>query len=410
MGTRQRRTLSRSASFGLVAVVLALSLWASGAPAMVYPVYLDQWHATPLLTTALFATYPVALVLALILFGSLSDVIGRRRVILAGMILVACGTLVFVAAGSMAWLFAGRVLQGVGVGVALSAAAAALAEFDRSGRVERVSAVNTVATSSGAALAILAGGGLVQYSPAPATAPFVVLLVVVLAVIVGAWFLPESARTGTPWRPARPALPSRSRGTFFVGALTVASAFIMGGVFLALGAQIARDLVGSDNALLTGAVLATWPIAGIPAAVIARRVSARSAALGGGVLAAVGSLMLLPAGSDRSLGLFLAASIISGLGYGLLFSSGFGKVSASATVPHRAGNLAAMYLVVYLAQAGGAVGIGALATGRGLAAALAIGMPVIALLCLGAAVANLSTSDGGTPSPPSLDPEPEDAH
>lgn len=100
---------------------------------MVYPIYLDQWNATPLLTTALFSTYPVALVVTLIVFGSLSDTIGRRRVILAGMILVAGGTLVFVVAGSLAWLFAGRVLQGAGVGVALSAAAA-LAEFDRSGR------------------------------------------------------------------------------------------------------------------------------------------------------------------------------------------------------------------------------------------------------------------------------------
>lgn len=404
MRTRRRPTLSPSASFGLVAVVLALSLWASGAPAMVYPVYLDRWHATPLLTTALFSVYPVALVSALILFGSLSDVVGRRRVILAGMLLVAAGTSLFVVAGSMAWLFAGRALQGAGVGVALSAAAAALAEFDRSGRAERVSTVNTAATSAGAAFAILLGGASVQYGSDPATAPFIALLVVVLALLVGAWFLPEGALGAESWHPSLPALPSRPRGPFFVGVFTVACAFVMGGVFLALGAQIARDLVGSDNAFLAALSLATWPVAGIPAAMVARRLGARGAALPGGVLAATGSLLLLPAGSGQSLGLFLAASITSGLGYGLLFSSGFGTVVASATTTRRAGNLAAMYLVVYLAQAGGAVAVGALATHQGLAAALALGMPVIALSCCAAAAANLRR----TPPDSSLDPEPGD--
>lgn len=127
-------------------------------------------------------------------------------------------------------------------------------------------------------------------------------------------------------------LPSRSRGAFFVGVFTVASAFVMGGVFLALGAQIARDLVGSDNALLTGLALATWPVAGIPAAMLARLLSTRSAALLGGVFAAAGSLLLLSAGADRSLGILLASSTISGLGYGLMFSAGFGLVSAAASL------------------------------------------------------------------------------
>lgn len=390
MGEVRRRTLSRSASSGLVAAVLALSLWASGAPAMVYPVYVDRWGATPLTTTALFSTYPVALVVTLVLFGSVSDVLGRRRVLLAGMALVATGTLVFVVAGSLGWLFVGRVLQGAGVGIGLSAAAAALAEFDRSGRSERVGAINTAATSTGAAVAILVGGALVHAHPDRASLPFAVLLAFTLVMLVGLWFLPDTVRPEGRWRPRRPTLPERPlRAGFFVGLLTIASAFVMGGVFLALGAQIARDVVGSDNALLTALTLATWPVMGIPASLLARRFPAAPSAVLGGLLAAAGSLLLLPAGAGRSLGLFLAASVLSGFGYGLLFSSGFARVTGAATAARRAGNLSTMYLVVYGAQAGGAVTIGALATSNGLSPALTLGMPVIAALCVGAAVLNL---------------------
>lgn len=371
----------------MVALVLALSLSASGSPAMVYPIYVEEWGATPFVTTALFSTYPVALVLALTVGGTLSDALGRRAVLIAGMSVVAIGTLVFILAGALPWLFAGRAVQGVGVGIGLSAAAAALTDFNASGRPERASAINTAATSAGAAIAILAGGVLVQYSPAPAQAPFVVLLIAVISTLVLLWFLPESGTVGARWRPTWPRVPAVHRREFVIGTGTILSAFVMGGVFLALGSQIAKELVGSQNAFITSLALATWPLAGVPASLAANRLSARSASLAGGVAAAVGSLLLLPAAGFHSLSLFLVAGVLSGFGYGLLFSAGFSLVSAAAPAKQRAGTLSTMYLVVYIAQAAGAVAIGAVATTIGLAAALAVGMPVIALLCLLAAIA-----------------------
>jgi len=48
-----------------------------------------------------------------------------------------------------------------------------------------------------------------------------------------------------------------------------------------------------------------------------------------------------------------------------------------------------MYLTAYLAQASGAVAVGALATSVGLPAALALGLPLIAGLCAAAGLAGL---------------------
>jgi len=63
---------------------------------------------------------------ALLLLGSLSDVVGRRPVLLVGLGAACAGLGLFAAARGTAWLFAARVLQGVAVG-AVSAVAVALA-------------------------------------------------------------------------------------------------------------------------------------------------------------------------------------------------------------------------------------------------------------------------------------------
>jgi MFS family permease len=78
-------TLSTRGSFWTAASVAGLALWASGAPTIVYPLYAAQWQVEPSVTTAIFAIYPVVLVPVLIVFGNLSDVIGRRAVILLGL-------------------------------------------------------------------------------------------------------------------------------------------------------------------------------------------------------------------------------------------------------------------------------------------------------------------------------------
>ena len=75
-------TLGRRAGFWTAGVVAALALWASAAPTVAYPLYAAEWSLAPSVTSAIFAAYPVALLPALLIFGNLSDAIGRRSTIL----------------------------------------------------------------------------------------------------------------------------------------------------------------------------------------------------------------------------------------------------------------------------------------------------------------------------------------
>src|SRR5690349_12505768 len=82
-----------------------------------YAVYAEKFGFSSLVLTAVFTVYAVVLVPSLLVFGRLSDRLGRRPVVLAGLVMAAAGLLVLAAARGTAWLVAGRVLQGLAVGL-----------------------------------------------------------------------------------------------------------------------------------------------------------------------------------------------------------------------------------------------------------------------------------------------------
>jgi predicted MFS family arabinose efflux permease len=374
--------LGRRSSFWVAAAVVAAMLWTSGAPSVTYPLYAQEWNLSPAVTTAIFAVYPAVLVIVLIFSGDLSDHIGRRIPILLGLSASLAGSLLFAVAGDVAWVFAGRVLMGVGVGLSMSPATAAMVEFSAAGRTARASSIATAATAVGLAMATLVGGGLIQYAPFPTHLNFWVLSAVVTAVLGAAWFLPRSARGSVDgrWRPRVPYIPPRLRLVFLTSALAVSTAFACGAIFLSLGADIARDLVGSTNALVNGSTLAVTAIVIGGTALLAKGIPWRRAIILGGVSAAVGMGLLLLAAEWESLTVVLICAVVAGAGYSLLFLGGLTLVSAAAPPHHRAGMLSAVYLVAYLLQGLTAIGLGLLATARTLEIAVSAGAGVIAAL------------------------------
>jgi predicted MFS family arabinose efflux permease len=380
-----RARLSSDASFWTAAAVVVVSLWASGAPAMVYPLYTTQWALTPVATTSIFAAYPVSLVVVLVVFGGISDNIGRRTTLLIGLSVIVVGSAVFASAGDIGWLLTGRILQGLGVGLAISPAGAALVEYSPGGNTARASAVNTAATAVGTAIALLLGGALVQYAPWPSHLTFWVLVAFSSAVLTAVWFMPRASETAEgKWRPRPVGVPRGIRFAFACGALAVTAAFAMGALFLSLGAQIAKELIGTENVFVAAMVLSAWAITVGIASTIARALSPKITIIAGGILSLIGLLLLVAASAESSLSIFLIAAVLSGAGYGLLFLGGLTLINLNTPVQHRAGTLAVMYLIAYLVQGATAVSIGLTATVAGLSSAVTMWVPLIGAACIAA--------------------------
>jgi predicted MFS family arabinose efflux permease len=380
---------TRRRAFLTAALTAALALWTSGAPSVVYPLYDRDWHLPSVVTTAVFAAYPVALIVTLGLFGHAGDVLGRRRSIVAGLAAMGLGTIAFAIAPDVWWLFAGRVVSGVGVGLAFGSATAALADFARPGREGATGAVTAAATAFGLTAALLVGGALVQFAPDSLHLSFWVLLLVIAATLVLATRLPASARTER-LRPHLPVVPRRLRIIVIRGALAVSTAYASGAVVLALGANIAVDLVHTAQPAVIGVLLAISSVTIGVSAILARRVAPRILAVGGVAATLLGFAALVAAALGSSVVAFLAAMVVSGIGYSLLFSAGVGIVATSAPQEHRAATISLVYLIAYAVQAVTAVGLGAIATATGLAAAVVVAAIGIGILALAAGALALS--------------------
>src|SRR6476661_6136873 len=128
-----------------------------------YAVYEGEFGFSSAVLTVVFATYALVLAPSLLLFGQLSDRLGRRRVMAAGFATATAGLALFALAQSLPWLFAARGLQGLAVGMISGAAAAALVELDPAPREDRAALFAALAQAGGSASGPLLAGALAQW-------------------------------------------------------------------------------------------------------------------------------------------------------------------------------------------------------------------------------------------------------
>ncbi|MBO0985715.1 MFS transporter [Rathayibacter sp. SD072] len=380
----------RRGAFWVSTLVLALCLWSSGAPSVLYPSYAAEWDLAPVVVTSVFAAYPAALLLSLLVVGDLSDVIGRRRTMLLGVALIAVSAIAFSLASGVALLYVGRALQGVGTALALSAASASLVDDNISANPRLPSSLTTVSTATGLTLSLLLSGALAQYAPLPLQLSYWVLaLVGVVALVLLALTRDDRPAGSRRWRPRLPHVPVGLRRAYAGATLAVSVAYATGALVLSLGAQMARELTGATDLLVIGSALALSSIViGITALAI-QRVPAHTAIISGAITAIGGLGLMEGAAASGSFALFLAFSVVSGVGYSLSFSGGLALVGQAAPAEHRGSMISAVYLVSYLGQAAVAIAAGALATSLGLELALDLVAPVVAVLCVAAGVVAL---------------------
>lgn len=384
-----RRILSRRASFVLAGTILGLFLAASTAPSPMYAIYQQQWGFSSTVLTVVFAVYMVGTLAALLLFGSLSDHIGRRPVLLGALALEVVSLVMLAAAPGVGWLLAGRVLQGVATGAVTSAVSGALLDFQPPG-TSRGPLVNGVAAASGMALGSALAGALVQYAPAPTVLSYVVVTAGLLLSMLGVVVMPESG-SGSPrqaLRPQRPTVPTGHRATFALLSTTMLASWTVGGMFMSLGPSVAKGLVGASPYLVGGLTVTVLAGFGSLAQLALSGWTGRRAVRVGAPLLVAGLVGVAAAVVTGSAVVLFGGSVVLGIGWGLMFMGGFRMLSALASPEHRAGTSATIYIVAYLSAGTSSILLGYLTTAFGLDAAT---ITFAAAAALFAVIAGLST-------------------
>jgi MFS family permease len=128
-GRSGRVTISSTAGFWLATAAFVLLFAGAAAPSPLYGVYQAEWGFSAIVLTAVFAVYALLLLITLLIFGSVSDYLGRRRVISVALVGNAGVCALFLTAHGVDQLFAARATQGIAVGVATSALGATLIDL-----------------------------------------------------------------------------------------------------------------------------------------------------------------------------------------------------------------------------------------------------------------------------------------
>ncbi|MFD6228248.1 MFS transporter [Streptomyces sp. NPDC060232] len=384
----------RGSGFWVAAAVLVLLMLSSSVPSALYVLYQQKWDLSSGTITVVFALYAVTVLAGLLLFGSLSDTLGRRPVLGAALVLAIVSMALFAGAQGLGLLLAARAVQGLAVGLATGAMGAALLELSPAARPALGAQVNSAGPTVGIGLGGIGAGLLVQYAPAPTVLSYLLLIGAFAVTLVGVVRMRESAPgadAGARLRvfPHRIHVPAGARGPFAVLVLTIVAVWSVGGFYLSLGPHLALSLLQSANYLVGGATVALLAGAATAAQLMLGHTGALRTAVIGLLGLLTGLALVLLALALGSATVFLVATAVLGSGWGAAFLGAFRALSGLAEPAHRGELTAAVYVFAYLAMSVPAVLAGMLTNIHGLHRTSVGFMAAVAAVCAVALLATL---------------------
>jgi MFS family permease len=395
----QREQQARRRSYVVVACTMTMVMAGSAIITPLYASYREIFGFSALTLTLIFATYILTMIPSLLIFGSLADAIGRRRVLLIATMAAIASCLLLLLAQSTAWLFAARVVNGVAVGALSGAGAAALLELGK--RAKTSALVTTVAISGGGVVGILLSGVLAQYAPFPLQLCYVVYLVLMLFVLSGVFTMVEPLRPDhrRPFHPHRPRWPARHRILFLLGTAVGAVAYYANALFLSVLPSFFTVQLQTNNITLVATPVALFFLSLMMAQIVLHQLQAQRAAIIGLLLEAIGLGLMLYATSLGSVPFLLVAILVGGAGVGLATLGSLSLVSPLIAPQERGDVFGSYYALLFLCLGVAAVAVGGLANPLGLIVAVRWITSIIIVLCLTTVVALLLRSlvpDAGT--------------
>jgi MFS family permease len=362
-----RGSVHHGTGFWIVALGFLSVMGLSALASPLYPAYQQLLHFSTFTVTLVFAAYAVGVVASLLTAGHLSDVHGRRRVLVPAVALSVLSAVAYLAWPTLLGLYVARLLSGFSVGMVTATATAWLFELHAAHRPAaspaRAQVVAAIANLGGIGLGPLLAGLLAEWAPEPLVTPFVVLLVA-LVLSTGALLLVPETRPAAvprpPYRTQRVAVPPSGRAQFAAAAAAAFLGLGVLGLFTALTATFLGGPLHAPGPAHTGELIFAVFAAGTVTQLVAARFAARRR-LSAGMpvivlgLAAITVAVWLPA---PSVALFVAGAVVSGVGAGLLFSGGLGLVAQVATPESLAEAQAGLFLAGYLGLIVPVIGVG----------------------------------------------------
>ena len=345
----------------LAAYAFAVVMLGTTLPTPLYPIYERLWGFSPLVITVIFAVYAVGVIAALLCLGSLSDRVGRRPALLAGLALSAASAVAFLLAGGLGALLVGRALSGLSAGIFTGAGTATLADFGPPARPSLASGVATAANLGGLGCGTLLAGVLAAVAAAPLRLPFWVDLALLAPAAAAVIAIPETVRrsgTGGLLRVQRLRVPAQLRRTFARAAAAGFASFAMSGLFSAIAPTFLARLLHLPSPALAGAVVFVLFASSAAGQLVLGRMPSRAGLPAGCVGIILGAGLTAAALALNSLAFLIAGAVVAGLGQGFSVGAGLAMLNAGTPAGRRGEVSSSYFVLLYLALSIPIVGMG----------------------------------------------------
>lgn len=209
------------AGFWAIAFSFLIVIAYAAVPTPLYAIYQARDGFSTFTITVIFAAYAVGVMVSLYLAGHISDWLGRRRIILAAIVIELVSGVLFLLWPELSGLLVARFISGIGVGP-------------------------------------LIGGILATWVVAPLATPYVVFVVLLALAAIAVAFVPETVQRQQQrhaYRPQRVGVPTGARGTFFSAAALVFSAFALFGIFTSLAPSFIAGTLHETSRFVAGLVV-----------------------------------------------------------------------------------------------------------------------------------------------------------
>jgi MFS family permease len=265
--------------FWAVAATISVLVLGANTPLPLFTIYQAQWQFSTGMLTVVYGVYTVGVVAAVLVLGPLSDTLGRKRVLLPAIAVMAAGLLLGLFAQNVPVLIVSRVLQGLAIGAGVTTAVAALGDLHPAAKNHAfVALVTTVATVVGLAGGPLVAGMLAEFGPWPTILPYLVSLALTALVFIGSARAPETVRrkTGAGFHLPKIAIPAEIRAPFLLACYVEMTAYAVAGTMAGLGSSFTRDLLHDPDHATAGALVALLFLSSAASQIAWRNIHSRS--------------------------------------------------------------------------------------------------------------------------------------
>jgi len=313
------------------------------------PLYKETFHLSQGNTTLIFAIYTLAVLPSMLLFGQLSDQVGRKRVIWPAMILGIIASALLGSSHSIATLYLGRLAQGLGIGAFLGTCTAYVVDLADPKAKLMAAVMAGVSFRVGFGVGPGLAGVTAQYLPYPLQLTFgvhILLMLIAMVVLAGT---PETIQNRQFEKlSVDMGIPLAHKLPFVLFVLP--SAFIltvMDSTVLSLAPSFLNDIMGFRNLAVIGLVSFLVLAAGGFSQILAVYFQPKQSIMIGLVVGVASFYLFFLAVQFHNIFFIVIASAIIGASNGLILKGGVTMCSLLVPQEERGRLISTLYAVCY---------------------------------------------------------------